>query len=303
MPSGPGRDGRPRGRGLHALPPAARRGDDVLGAPLAGASQPRAGGAHIVLADLYQSGQHYVEADGDAVLASYPEVERLGEVRGRGRRSPPWSRRSGAATAGAACTGPRRPLARRAALRRPGTWSTSPRTTVPRARRPASSGAAAWAFPIDGRTLPLVTSRGCPFRCGHCSSNPGREPGVPKTQRRLSAERLREHVHGPRPARTARRGCEVLDELINVSERHFDALPRHVDVPPDVALRRPQRHARRLPRAASTSRRMRGRVTTLSVSAESGSQRVVDRGGRQAARPRDDRAGGGERARRGRAAR
>src|SRR5262249_58365417 len=40
--------------------------DDVLGALLAGLRGP------ILLADCYQSGQHYVEAEG--VLASYPEA-------------------------------------------------------------------------------------------------------------------------------------------------------------------------------------------------------------------------------------
>ena len=84
-------------------------------------------------------------------------------------------------------------------------------------------GRAGWAFPIDGRTLPLVTSRGCPFRCVHCSSNPDREPGGPKTQRRLSEGRLRDSsdplVHTHRATR-----LEILDELVNVNERHFDAL-------------------------------------------------------------------------------
>src|SRR5690606_32729540 len=54
----------------------------------------------------------------------------------------------------------------------------------------ANLGRAEWAFPIDGRTLPVVTSRGCPFSCAHCSSNPERRAGEPKKQRRPSPERL-----------------------------------------------------------------------------------------------------------------
>ena len=50
-------------------------------------------------------------------------------------------------------------------------------------------------FPIDGRTLPAVTSRGCPYRCVHCSSNPGRGDGAAKTQQRLSPSRARRRVH------------------------------------------------------------------------------------------------------------
>src|SRR5580704_4362529 len=47
---------------------------DVLGPTLAGL-RAAAPAAHLVLADLYQSGQHYVEAEGDRVLGSYPEVD------------------------------------------------------------------------------------------------------------------------------------------------------------------------------------------------------------------------------------
>src|SRR5690606_9176410 len=48
----------------------------------------------------------------------------------------------------------------------------------------AGLGRGGWAFPIEGATLPVVTSRGCPFTCAHCSSNPDAAPGSPKTQRR-----------------------------------------------------------------------------------------------------------------------
>ncbi|HWB80407.1 MAG TPA: hypothetical protein VG755_35830, partial [Nannocystaceae bacterium] len=46
--------------------------DDVLAAVLVGL---RAAGRPLVLADLYQSGQHYVEAPADAILAAYPEAD------------------------------------------------------------------------------------------------------------------------------------------------------------------------------------------------------------------------------------
>ncbi|HEY6459056.1 MAG TPA: radical SAM protein, partial [Polyangiaceae bacterium] len=140
------------------------------------------------------------------------------------------------------------------------------------ARVVGNLGRGAWAFPIDGRTLPLVTSRGCPVRCAHCSSNPGRETGAPKTQRRLSVTRLREHLETLVRVHRATR-IEVLDELLNVNERHFDAF-LEIAASLGVAFDVPNgmRADYLEPRHFAA---MRGRVTTVSVSAESGVQRVV----------------------------
>jgi MoaA/NifB/PqqE/SkfB family radical SAM enzyme len=137
-------------------------------------------------------------------------------------------------------------------------------------------GRPSWAFPITGRSVPVLTSRGCPYRCVHCSSNPSsRRDGVqiaPKTQRRYSADYL-DRLFGDLVARGARR-VHLLDELVNVNEAHFDAvmdlLEKHglsFEIPNGVRADYVQdRHLAR----------MRGRLTTLSVSAESGVQRVVD---------------------------
>ncbi len=122
----------------------------------------------------------------------------------------------------------------------------------------------------------------------------------PKTQRRLSSERLREHVLQLARVHGATR-LHVLDEMVNVSARHFEALLSAVEEA-DVRFDVPNgMRADYLER--DHVRRMRGRVTTLSVSAESGVQRVVDRGRRQAARPVGHRPRGRARARRGGAAR
>ena len=245
--------------------------DDVLGALLAGLRS--ASHAPILLADMYQSGQHYVEADGDAVLAAYPEAAA-------------WVKYEAEVTVPAlvhACTdgqSPRgvhrgEPVPSLDALPPPA-WDLVdlPATDRFRASVVRDLGRGGWAFPIDRRTLPLVTSRGCPFRCAHCSSNPDRAPGAPKTQRRLSEDKLREqmdllvHRHG------ATR-LEVLDELVNVNERHFDGFLAHVaGLPPHVGFDVPNgmRADYLEPRHLEA---MRGRVTTVSVSAESGVQRVV----------------------------
>jgi MoaA/NifB/PqqE/SkfB family radical SAM enzyme len=225
----------------------------------------------VLLADCYQSGQHYVEADGAAVLAAYPEVDA-------------WVKYEAEVTVPAlvaAVLGGERPrgVHRGAqvedldALPVPA-WDLVDRTAYARfhARVVAHLGRGAWAFPIDGRTLPLITSRGCPFSCVHCSSNPDRQAGEPKTQRRLSETALRARMTALGRDFGATR-LAVLDELLNVSERHFDAflaIADELDLAFDVpnGLRADYLEARHLAK-------MKGKVTTVSVSAESGVQRVV----------------------------
>ncbi len=254
------------------LTPFARppRRDDLLGATLVQLRDrwPR---AVLVLADAYQSGQHYVEAPATAVLASYPEadawvqyeaevtvpalvrtwrdhgVRPQGHVRGQRIANlddlplPAWDRVD---------------LTARDAFA----------ASVVR-----DLGRGAWAFPIDGRSLPLVTSRGCPFTCVHCSSNPDRDAGEAKTQRRHGAPRV--HAQLARLAELGATRVAVLDELVNVSERHFDAVLASV-AQLDLRLEIPNgmRADYLLPRHLE---QMKGRVTTVSVSAESGSPRVI----------------------------
>jgi MoaA/NifB/PqqE/SkfB family radical SAM enzyme len=243
---------------------------DVLGATLAALRARAHAGTRLVLADLYQSGQHYVEADGGAVLASYPECDTwlkyeadgdLGSVLDdAGRRGAVGGREVQALDELPPPAWDLVDLGAHDAFRA-------------RVVRALGRGERAWAFPIDGRTLPLVTSRGCPFRCAHCSSNPGRAVGAVKTQRRLSAKRLRELVLSLARDHGATR-LHVLDEMVNVSARHFESLldaVEEADVQFDVPNGMRADYLER-----EHVRRMRGRVTTLSVSAESGVQRVLD---------------------------
>lgn len=245
--------------------------DDVLGKLL---SELRRLSPHasIVLADCYQSGQHYIEVDGNDVLTSYPEANA-------------WVKYEAEVTVPALLhtlveTG-RRPNGTLHGIAPPDldalplpAWDLTDLAAHDRFRQRVISnlGRRTWAFPIDGRTLPLVTSRGCPFACVHCSSNPGRPPGAPKTQRRYSPERLRRYlrtlVYNHHATRLA-----VLDELINVNERHWDtflnevsALGIRFEIP--NGLRADYLHR-------SHFEKMRGKVTTVSISAESGVQRVV----------------------------
>ena len=244
-----------RRRRLHAVPPAAGARRRARAASSHGL---RAGPTPVVLADLYQSGQHYVEADGDRRPRELPRGRRVGEVRGRGAPSLTLvdARLRGERVEGG--TGASRSRRSTPSPCPRGTSSTSPRTTRFRARVVSDLGRGAWAFPIDGRTLPLVTSRGCPFRCAHCSSNPGRDAGraedaAAPLDRAAARARWRRssRVHG------ATR-LEVLDELLNVNETPLRRVPR-ASTRARRRLRRAQRHARRLPRAAPLRRDARPR--------------------------------------------
>ncbi len=244
--------------------------DELLGALLVGLAA-RTSGRRIVLADLYQSGQHYVETDG--VLDAYPEA--VAWLKYEAEVTLPQLVTS---IVNDVVTGHPKGIVRGVAptdldaLPLPA-WDLvdlSARDLF-LSRVVRDLGRGAWAFPVAGRTLPVVTSRGCPFTCVHCSSNPGRLAGEAKTQRRLSAARMRELF-----AHLASLGAtrlEVLDELVNVNERHFEAFLDSIEAA-NVAFDVPN-GMRADYLSAEHLRRMRGRVATVSVSAESGVQRVV----------------------------
>jgi hypothetical protein len=250
--------------------------DPLLGALLEAlrAAHP---GAPIVLGDLYQSGQHVVDAPPDETLAAYPEVDvflryeaedliagLVDELVTKGRPSTPsWV--SGG---------------------EPSPLDALPLPAWDLVDLPAyfhfhdavirGLGRPSWAFPIDRQSAPLLTSRGCPYRCIHCSSNPTtRKEGklvAPKTQRRYSPAYL-DRLLGDLRARGVRR-VHLLDELVNVNEKHFDAVMELLDKHElDFEIPNGMRADYILPQHFATMKRG---MTTLSVSAESGVQRVVD---------------------------
>jgi len=228
--------------------------------------------ASIGLADFYQSGQHVVDVASTLILSAYPEVDAILRYEaeadlddfvrhlGEGRPTTSFARNG-------------REPERLDALPLPA-WDLVDLNAYWRLHESivANLGRPHWAFPIDERSVPILTSRGCPFRCSHCSSNPGRAKGAPKTQRRYSPAYL-ERAIGALAGFGARR-LHLLDELANVNERHFDALleilARHemrFEIP--NGLRADYVESKHVDA-------MRGRLTTLSVSAESGNRRVVD---------------------------
>jgi MoaA/NifB/PqqE/SkfB family radical SAM enzyme len=227
----------------------------------------------IVLADLYQSGQHVVDAASDEICAAYPEIDLLlryeaeallpgliAELAAKGRPAAPRTI--------AGCE-----IEELDALPLPA-WDLIDVEHYFRfhARVVSDLGRPRWAFPIDGRSLPLLSTRGCPFRCAHCSSNPGLAPGAPKRQRRYSPEYLARHLD--LLLRAGARRVHLLDELANVNEQHFDRLLELL-VERDLGFEIPN-GVRADYLLDKHLRAMQGRLTTLSVSAESGVQRVVD---------------------------
>lgn len=246
--------------------------DPALGALLSG-WRSRWPSVPLLLADLYQSGQHVVDVGSAEVLSAYPEVDLL-------LRYEAEARLPGLAERLLAQGRPNEPeahdgheLAELDALPLPAwdlvdvpAYFAFHRSVV------ARLGRSGWAFPIDLPSLPLVTTRGCPFKCAHCSSNAGLRPGEPKRQRRHSPEYVARHLDWL--AQHGARRVHLLDELANVNERHFDALMTSL-AQRDLAFEIPN-GVRADYVLAEHLAAMRGRLTTLSVSAESGVQRVVD---------------------------
>lgn len=231
----------------------------------------------IVLADLYQSGQHVVDAPSSAIAQAYPEIDALLRYEAEVSLLPLLRRliEEGRPPEPILENGAEPPSLD--ALPLPA-WDLVDLSAYFRVHEQIMRelGRPDWAFPIDGHSAPLVTSRGCPYRCIHCSSNPAtRKNGrlvAPKSQRRHSPEALRRALTALRD-RGVRR-VHLLDELLNVNEAHFDATLALLDEL-DLSFEIPN-GVRADYLSRSHIEKMRGRLTTLSVSAESGVQRVVD---------------------------
>lgn len=224
-----------------------------------------------VLADLYQSGQHYLDLDSAEVLAAYPEIDVLLRYEAEAVLPDLISRLANGRPAAAEVVVGREPPDLDA-LPLPAWDAIEIEARFALHDRVMSAlGRPSWAFPIDGRSLPLLTSRGCPYRCIHCSSNPGLAAGAPKRQRRLSRAGMARHLD--QLVSLGARRVHVLDELANASAAHFDALLELVQER-DLKLEIPNGlRADHLSDGQIDA--LRGRITTLSISAESGVQRVV----------------------------
>lgn len=232
--------------------------DDVLAAVLE-----RVPG-RIILADLYQSGQHYVQVAPETVLTNYPEASAYVQYEGETTVLEVLERGRSGAVRGAQPDLCELPTPDWSLIDTDAYWRFHERVVE-------TLGRPQWAFPITGRTLPLVTSRGCPFTCIHCSSNPDRRAGEPKTQRRRSGAQLRQAMAEMVQSGAGR--VAVLDEMVNVHRSHFEEVMRAVEAA-GLKLEVPNGMRADYLRAEDFAW-FGGRLTTVSVSAESGSADVV----------------------------
>ncbi|MBN1772447.1 MAG: radical SAM protein [Deltaproteobacteria bacterium] len=227
----------------------------------------------LACADLVVGGMHYVEYDGAALLAANPRLDLLL----RYEAEPLLDRLATELEAGV------RPARAVRENRVAFPLDDVPLPAYELLDAPAVFGflrrvlATPWRpgpFPPEpAETLPLVTTRGCPYGCIFCSKN----PGLPEPRRQVrSFPWVRVERDVGRWVRTlGLRRLVVLDELANLDERRFDRLlalaERHglrLEFPNGLRADRLQRrHVRRL----------RPLVSTLKVSLESAVPRVQRR--------------------------
>lgn len=230
---------------------------------------PNAAGT-LAYADLFVGGMHYVEYDGPALLRGHARLDLLL----RYEAEPLLERLAAELEAG------NRPSRGVRENRVPFPLDDVPLPAYELLDAPAVFDflrrvlATPWRpgpFPAEpAETLPLVTTRGCPYGCVFCSKNPGL-PEPRRQVRRFPWSRIEAAVE-----RWVRdpglRRLVVLDELANLDARRFDRLL-------DLAERRDLRlefpNGLRADRLAHRHiERLRPRVSSLKVSLESASPRV-----------------------------
>ncbi len=127
-------------------------------------------------------------------------------------------------------------------------------------------------FGIGRGTRSFLTSMGCPHRCIFCTSNPGWRRTGRKLYQPIPLARLKDWAFILRTGFGARK-LIVLDEMVNVRPDFnallaaFNELDYSYDFPNGVRADHLSREALEL---------MQGRVSMLSISAESGSQEDLD---------------------------
>ncbi|MEW6202883.1 MAG: radical SAM protein [bacterium] len=128
-------------------------------------------------------------------------------------------------------------------------------------------------FSLSGATLPAVTSRGCVFDCIFCTKNPGASDGEKKLYRIHSLEYLERYFNWLKKQFSVEK-IVFLDGLVNINTQRFtdllkllNRLDLHYDFPNGFRADKLRREHLEL---------MRGRIDTVSISAESGSQRVLN---------------------------
>jgi MoaA/NifB/PqqE/SkfB family radical SAM enzyme len=224
--------------------------------------------ARLVAADLYFGGMHYLEYDGARFLRRHPELDALVKYEGEGAlpellSTPPEAR----------------PVVRRGLARElePDSipfpaWDLID-TRLHRAFLARFFRAAGRPNPYDDGValLPAVTSRGCAYRCGFCTSNPGEaspafRPHGTAYLKELFSELKTKHGAGR---------LVLLDACANQDSRRFEEL---LDLVGSLGLRCEFPNGLRADKltlaALKTLKRLSGAVT---ISAESADREVLSR--------------------------
>lgn len=247
-------------------------------ASLVAAVRERLPEARVVLDDGYLGAMHYVDHDRADVLRRYPGLDYACQY--ESDETLPALLRAIAAGAAPPCDAP----ASARVLRQTGEppLDTLPLPAWDLVSAPDYAAFLKGVFDRSRRvnpfrvapdTRPLVTSRGCTYRCIFCSSNPWAGPGKPHRFRSLGLSLLGALLRLLRETQDAWH-LNVLDQAANLNPAFGDVL----------ALFEEQGFVYDFPNGLRADyltdehlQRMRGRIGTLSVSAESGSQHVVDR--------------------------
>lgn len=226
--------------------------------------------AVFVLTDAYVGGQHYVDYDGAAVLRRYPQLDAIVKYPGGRRFGDPeyiatlGGSRHVVTDAGERGAGPLQAF-----------YFVDGIDLVHYDRfldRCFGDGLWENTFGIGPGTRPIVTSTGCPHRCIFCTSNPGWRQSGRKLYEPVPLSHLRHWAFLLRNVFGAHK-LIVLDEMVNVRPdfeamlQAFNDLDLTYDFPNGVRADHLSREAVAL---------MQGRVSMLSVSAESASQTDLD---------------------------
>ena len=226
--------------------------------------------AALLLADGYVGGQHYMDYDAEQVLARYAELDAILKYPGERLFGDPEYL---ATLRGARCV-----------LRDPGQRGGDPLEPFyyldgidiglfdQFLSRCFDDGRWQNTFAIGAGTRSFLSSMGCPHRCIFCTSNPGWRRTGRKLYQPIPLSRLKHWAYLLRSVFGARK-LIVLDEMVNVRP-DFEALLRMLneldftyDFPNGMRADHLSREAVGL---------MRGRVSMLSISAESATQADLD---------------------------
>jgi MoaA/NifB/PqqE/SkfB family radical SAM enzyme len=226
--------------------------------------------AVLLLADTYVGGQHYLDYDAERVVAQYPELDAVLKYPGeRLFADPEYLRtlrdaRAVVRDAGARGGDPLEPFYFLDGIDL-GNFDRF-------LDRCFDDGVWQNTFGVGSGTRSFLTSIGCPHRCIFCTSNPGWRLTGRKLYQPIPLKRLTHWAYLLRTLLGARK-LLVLDEMVNVRTdfeamlRMFNDLGLSYDFPNGMRADHLSREALEL---------MRGRVSMLSISAESATQDDLD---------------------------